>query len=316
MPPSSIPRSVGVATLLLLLQAVPAAALDYKETIGHATLEVRSDAARPAIALADVVRVIITVKGSKGLRVNAPARPIAGTGWDVLASPAPQTQADGDFRWQQTLTLAPTTPGELKLELTPLFVHDGGDEKIAFKPLTVTVETQIKDIDPRQTRDITATEELPAPPGPALSYLWFALVPVGVAVLGGLWLILGQRAGARPATALRKAMRECDRLMAMQLPVKQHGKSFVALLTGIVRRYLERRYDLPARRQTTVELLRAVDARADIADESRRWLHTFFTQTDLVKFAGADISAARCTELADEVRQFCRTTSAPPPTRS
>jgi hypothetical protein len=105
---------------------------------------------------------------------------------------------------------------------------------------------------------------------------------------------------------LRKAMRECDRLLAMKLPEKGQCKSFVILLTGILRRYLERRYDLAARRQTTPELLKAIENRADIGDAAaRHWLRVFLEQADVVKFAGGELNPARCGEMADEVRQFC-----------
>jgi hypothetical protein len=108
---------------------------------------------------------------------------------------------------------------------------------------------------------------------------------------------------------LRKAMRECDHLLAMKLPEKGQSKSFVILLTGILRRFLERRYDLPARRQTTAELLHAIESRADIGDAGKRWLRVFLKQTEVVKFAGQELKQSRCIEMAAEVRQFCTVSS-------
>ena len=238
-PRSSAPRahpsvvSTVLAALLVLVLAVPAAALHLKETNGPATLEVRSAADRPALALADVVHVEITLTGTKALRVEALVRPVPGSAWELLetASPEPQAQGAGGVRWQQTLTLAPTTPGELKLELTPLIFHDGdgGEQKIVWKPLTISVQTQVKDLDLRQARDITTTEEPPEPPpNMPMAWLWLALAPVLVLAIGGLWLPAAgrARAGPRSASALRKALRECDRLVAMQLPEKNRAKSF------------------------------------------------------------------------------------------
>ena len=92
--------------------------------------------------------------------------------------------------------------------------------------------------------------------------------------------------------------------LAMKLPEQGRCKSFVILLTGILRRYLERRYDLPARRQTTAELLQAIQARADVGDNEKRWLRGFLDQAEVVKFSAGEPNPACCSEMADEVRQF------------
>ncbi len=298
------------AVLLLLLHAAPATAFQHRETNGPATLEARSDTDRTTLALSDVLHIVITVEGGKGLQVVAALRPVAESSWQVLQSAVskPTPAADGRPRWRQTLTLAPMTPGELQVALTPLVFRDDarGEQRIAFKPFTVTVQSQIKDADLRHARDITSPEQLPAPPEPSpLWWLWLAVPVALVLLLAALWLAR-RRAAPRPASALRKAMRECDRLAAMRLPERDHARSFVILLTGIVRRYLERRFDLQARRQTTAELLRSLDGRADIDDDAKGWLRDFFTTTDLVKFAGAAADVQRCAALLEQVRAFCR----------
>jgi hypothetical protein len=303
----------SIASLLLLLCAAPAVAFQHGEKNGPATLEARSDSDRPSLALSDVLHLVVTVEGGKGLHVTGPLRPVGDASWEVIQTKTtgPEPATDGKLRWRQTLTLAPMTPGDLKLELTPLVVRGdtSGEQRVAFKAITVPVQSQIKDADVRHARDITGTEELPAPPERTpLLWLWFALPAVLLLTFAGLWLAR-RRTLIRPASALRKAIRECDRLIAMRLPEKDHARSFVVLLTGIVRRYLERRYDLPARRQTTAELLRAIDARADFDDEAKRWLRGFFTAADLVKFAGAATGAERCRELLDAARRFFQATS-------
>jgi hypothetical protein len=306
--------SFAMGGLLFALLATPVAAFHHTEKNGPATLEARSDHDRPTLALADVLHVVISLEGEKGLHIDTAVRLVPGASWELLSSsaPEPKMQETGRMRWQQTLTLAPLAPGEQKLELTSLVFHDvdADPRTIAWKSFTVLVSTQIKDADPTQIRDITATEDPPAAPERTMPvWLWFALPPPVVLLgLAGLWL-LRRRAQVRPMSASARAKRECARLLAMRLPEKGHGKSFVTLLTGIVRRYLERRYDLPARRQTTAELLRDIDARTDLDADAKRWLHSFFEQADRVKFAGTPINAEHCAAAAAEVRHFCESTA-------
>jgi hypothetical protein len=307
-------RVSGFAAALALLLVGPAPAFHQQQKSGPATLEVRSDSDRPAVALADVLHVVVTLEGGKGLLVDKPVRLADGSAWDVVSAPAPRTEATeaGGLRWRQTLTLAPVMPGEAKVELSPLVYRDGaGDpQSVAFKPFTVPVVTQIKTADPALARDITATEELPAPPDrPAVPWPWLALAPVLAVTLIALWLVLRRRARPVPASPSERARRECERLLGLKLPEKGRDKGFVMLLSGVVRRYLERRFDLPARRRTTAELLSAVEVRPDLADGHKRWLRDFFAQTDPVKFAAAAISPERCTGLAEEALRFFQETA-------
>jgi hypothetical protein len=307
-----------LAGLLLVLLAAPATAFHHKETNGPATLEVRSDHDRPTLALADVLHVVVTLEGGKGLHIDAAVRVVPGEGWEMISSsaPAPKLQETGRVRWQQTMALAPLAPGDQKLELTALVFRDATTEPrtIAWKTFTVPVETQIKDADPAKLRDITTTEDPPRLTERAWpTWPWFALPPIVLLLaFAGLWLRYRRRAEAQPLSASARALRECDRVLAMRLPEKGHGKSLVILLTGVVRRYLERRYDIPARCQTTAELLRASDARSDLDADAKRWLHSFFADADRIKFAGKPVGTEQCAAWAAEVRHFCAPTGRTP----
>ena len=77
----------------------PVAAFHYKETQGPATLEVRCEPLeRPAIALADVLRVVITLDGSKDAEVDGPVRLIEGAAWYVVESPSPRARKSANCR--------------------------------------------------------------------------------------------------------------------------------------------------------------------------------------------------------------------------
>jgi hypothetical protein len=287
----------------------------YQKTIGPATLEVRSDSEGQTISLADVLRVVVTLDGDKGLEVEAPVDLKPGTGWEVLSRTKPEFKKaeDGKFRWRQTLTLVPQALGEQAVSLTPLIYRTakGEAQSAEWQPFPVTVETRLKNADPKQARDITATLDPPRTAEQVANlWLWWS-VPAALAALAaaGLWLVRRHPARRTPTSAQRKAVRECDRLRAMKLAERGQGKKLVVLLAGVVRRYLERRYDIPARRQTTTELLQHIEPRRDLDQAAKRWLHGFFTQADQIKFAGAEVTAERGAALVDEVRQFCQATT-------
>ena len=301
---------LSVATSLLLVE--PAPAFRHKQTQGPATLEASSDSEGETMALADVLYVTVTVEGGKGLDVDGPLRLSDEVKWEVVAATPPRlkTEEDGRVRWQQTLTLAPTSPGEQPLGMAPLTYRNGEGDKqtVRWAPVGVKIVTTIKDSDTNSARDISAIEDLPPLPPSTNPWPWISLgLLVGVLALGGVWLTFRQRSRQAPASALHKAMRECDRVLALR---RGDGKSRVVLLTGVLRRYLERRFGIPARRQTTAELLRAVDACREISDDRRSWLRGFCEQTDLIKYAAAAVTDQRCRELAEEIRQFCSDTAA------
>jgi hypothetical protein len=304
---------VALTALGMLISPLPAHGFQHHEKRGPATLDVRSDSDQKTLALADVLHVVVTLDDTKGLNVEAPVRLGPGSAWEVVSTATTDAKTAADGRWRQTLTVAPTAPGELTLQLTPLILRDrdGREQTLAWQAIAVSVETQIKEIDPRHARDITAIEELP-PSSAANPMLWlWILAPLtALLVVAAVVVLMRRRADATPASALRKAMRECDRLLALKLGPRDQGKGFIVLLTGIVRRYLERRFDLPARRQTTAELLGSIRARSDIDDQAKQWLQEFFGEADLVRYAGAEIGAERCTELVEQVRRFCTDTSA------
>jgi hypothetical protein len=302
-----MPRLAILTSLCLVLLATPALAFRHKETQGPATLEARSESEGQAMALADVLHLVVTLEGSKGLEVDGPLRLGDVSAWDVLAVSPPRlkTEEDGRVRWQQTLTLAPTAPGDQPLHLAPLTYRDGEGDRhtLRWTPFSVRIVTAVTNLDPRSARDISASED--PPPLPAATHVWPWIASVALAVVlapGVVWLALRKRARPAPSSALHKAMRECDRVLAMQ---RANGKSRVILLTGVVRRFLERRFGMPARRQTTAELLAGIAARSDLPGDARHWLRTFFEQTDLIRYAGAAVTEDRCQELAQEIRQFC-----------
>jgi hypothetical protein len=90
----------------------------------------------------------------------------------------------------------------------------------------------------------------------------------------------------------RSALRQLEELAGKQHIEAGRAREFHATLSAIVRAYLGARFELPARRMTTTELLGALGGRTQIDDGVYRRLADLLPGCDLAKFAGFKPSAA------------------------
>jgi hypothetical protein len=154
-------------------------------------------------------------------------------------------------------------------------------------------------------RDITAIEVLP--PIAAVeksSWYWWLLVlllPLAMGVLCVLLLMLRRKLHRTPK---ERALYEWQRLNALQLPDKGLSERFITLLTLLLRDYLERDCNLPARRQTTPEFLHGLSTASRLTNQDKQFLACFFQRCEAVKFAHVGMTAAECHSLAEQVRHF------------
>jgi hypothetical protein len=287
---------------------------------GPASLLVDAPAARDAppsaaakdgisIKLADVLTIIVQVDGSTALEVKPPDKITNSPGWRLVeALPAATTELDKERRrWRRSYTLEPLIPGALPLQIEPLLFRDNGApfRKIAWNPVPVRVLTSITTPDLKSLRDPTVIEPLSAPAEAwPVAWLWLGsgVLMVSVAALSYLWWRRRRRPAPMPAQ--QRALRELERVLALRLPDQGKIDRFHALLANVVRRYLERRFQLPARRRTTREFLEVLKTSEKLSGTEQEFLRDFLPRCDLAKFARADAVAQECLKLAGKVRAF------------
>lgn len=141
-----------------------------------------------------------------------------------------------------------------------------------------------------------ATPELRPPPppfeqrGPPLLPTWGWAVLAAVVLATGTplgvraWRMWSGRGRQRSAYEIARA--ELDALLAQPRPGADGIDAFYVELSGIVRRYLERRFDLRSPELTTEEFFEVARRSPDLKAELRALLHAFLSRADLVKFAG------------------------------
>lgn len=81
------------------------------------------------------------------------------------------------------------------------------------------------------------------------------------------------------------ALRDLERLRAMSLETEPMIKEYYGGVSGVVRHYIESRFDLHAPEMTTEEFLKTLTGNAVLCKEHKSLLRDFLKHCDMVKFA-------------------------------
>jgi hypothetical protein len=294
---------------LILLIASPAVAGTIKQQQGPATLELHFPGEVPRLGLADLLGVTLTIEGHESLRVRAPEQLPAGAPWLLVERSTPERQSIGTkrVRWQLRYRFAPREPGKkIPFQFPDVVVREKEDEdqQIQFKPIDWVVVTSIAAADSAELRGITGIEPVPEVKAAEIEWRWLALAVLG---MGGILLLvllrfLVKRRFGRSHAQI--ALYEWQRLVALNLPEQNRSERFITLLTLLVRRFLERQFNLPARRQTTPEFLRQIHQNPALSHDERQFLTAFLQSSEAVKFANQPMTLDECRHWAEAVKQF------------
>jgi hypothetical protein len=303
---------------------VPAPAAEYVEKKGNAELRLeaeRVDKGQVEMRLSDQLTLTFTVEGAAGLQVQPVQTPATSADWETSAKFKPQRTvlAGGRLRWQQKVAVSPAKAGDLTLALEPLRFREASSaaawEQVAWKPIHVRVTTEVLNPDLAELRDVTPPEQLP--PGPVWRVpVYLAALPLALAgaLLGIVYLRRRARRQVAPPPDVW-ALGELERIERLPLSEQAGVERLHTLLSDVVRRYLELRFQLPAPEQTTAEFLAAVQS-SSLPEEQQAMVRDLLERCDLVKFARAQPSVEECQALAAAARRFVHESAALPPTES
>jgi hypothetical protein len=271
------------------------------------------------VPLSGTLLVALAVEGASSLAVEPIKVVMPGEGWAVREPLPAATRlplGEGRVRWQQAFTLEPLKPGEAKLTLPPLRYRDApgeGDwQTVQWDEISVQVTTEVASADVRELRDVPPPEDPGGtPPGWPRWPVWI-LPPFVMATLAlVLWLRLRRKPETpRPLLPHEWAAAELDRVEALGLPAKGDINRYHTLLSDVVRRYLELRFQLRAPQQTTAEFLKAVQGAPQLPPEQRDVLRDFLERCDIAKFSGASPTSLECEEAAAMARSLVAQTAA------
>lgn len=300
-------------TLLPLLLAAAVSADPPRprlvEKHGPASVWLLTPSARPiTLRLSDEIPVRVRVQAPAPLEVELLGKPAAADSWALEGQGGPtvrELKGKGEVVWERAYLLVPHEPGKHAVELPPLRYRSGGGRwhEVKWKPLPIEVSTQIRKAEPASAQDITGPEEVP--PGPSYHWLgWAGVVAVLAAGAVALFIVRGRRPTAVLLSPEQWATRELDRLAAREPATAAEVEAFHTTLSAVLRRYLERRFHLPAERQTTPEFLQAARRSSELTPDQQALLGEVLVRCDLAKFARVYPPSAECRAAVAAVRRL------------
>ena len=182
----------------------------------------------------------------------------------------------------------------------------------AYELLTERLDFEVKSVLPKD-----AQADLNPPLGklPPLTrsrswhWVWITATVILIIAIPLAWRFwLASRRRARQRSAFEIAMGRLNRLLGSSGDQPQRIDGFFVELSGIVRWYLENRFDLRAPELTTEEFLELMSQSPDLSGDHRPLLRDFLHQADLVKFANLRPSKSDVDESVSATRRFLEET--------
>jgi hypothetical protein len=310
-----------LASVLVWLTLAPgiADATTQETQLGPVTAVVRLEPDTPVIG--DAMTLSIEVLAEEGIEVLMPEFGEALERFSIIDFvPRERLDPDGRTRFSQRYTLQSPRSGEHALPAILIeFVdrrpgHDPAPEGLdAYELLTDPFSFDVASV-VQGAGDL----ELSPPMGPlparggSASSLWFwagGLLLILLAITPfayRAWVRLRSRAAVRSAYELARS--ELDVLLAGPRPSGDRIDDFFVELSGIMRRYLERRFQLRSPELTTERFLEVVSGSPDLSEMHQVLLRDFLRQSDLVKFAHVIPDAKAIQDAVNAVSSFVEET--------
>ena len=309
--------ALSVTTAAMLPEQAVATSAEHVSELGPVVATVSVDPLESLVG--DPVTLTLTVTAEKDIDLWMPEFGEALDRFSILDF-VPRQSVDDQGRIVQTQIYRLQTPSSGIQAIPPLLIEfvdqrpgqaPTPPDQDAYELLTERVEFHVISVLPDG-----ATADLHPPLGElplqdsaqgrlstgAITGLVVGVVCIGGALCFYAWLAMRRR--ARRQTAYEIASRKLKRLLETVNPTGINTDKFFVELSGIVRRYLEDRFELRAPELTTEEFLAAVSASPDLSLAHQRLLREFLRQADLVKFAGVLPNEQDIQQSIDRARQF------------
>jgi len=275
---------------------------------GPVKLTVQTD--RSTATIAERFRLTITVEAEEGVEVTMPAFGESLGAFSIrdFRETAARPIEEGKRRWQQDYELDCDLSGTYEAKpITVAFTdrrqrpagqahpttmpasQPGITGQVSTEPFELEVTSLLEgQFDPTKFRDVKEPVGLPEPPS---RWYWWVIGGVAgataVVIVVVWWVRRRRRRGPRVLRIPphQWAMEELQRLVDEDLLGQDQVQPFYYRLNGIVRQYIELRFELMAPEMTTEEFLATMRDSDRLAGGHKALLEPFMAACDMVKYA-------------------------------
>ncbi len=281
---------------------------------GPASVHVRLD--RTKMSIADTVLLQLEASVPSGYEMQMPKvdKVLENFGivdWDNLGN---KLDDKNNVVTTYQYRLEPFLSGKYDIPAFTFQFHDVNDpnskHEVASEPVPVEVTSLLGEQRAKLViEDIEGVVEMPKKP---LRWWLWGLGLLGVAAAPAGWLLLRSRRTKelvrifRPAHELAYA--RLRPLVAEELVEAGRIKEFYDRISGILRHYIEDRFDLRAPERTTEEFLTELRFADSLSPLHKEVLGEFLTHCDLVKFAKHEPTTEQIQQTFDLVKDFIEKT--------
>jgi septum formation topological specificity factor MinE len=297
-------------------------AAELSNTKESGPVQVTTTLAPSEPTIGDEVTLEITVTAAKDVEVLMPEFGEALDRYRILEFvPKQRIEADGSQVSSQKYTLQPVLSGEQSIP--PILIEfvdnrpgskPSPDDFDAYELLTDRIEFSVKSV----VVD-SASAELKPPLGEltlnadaSSSSRWWIVAVALIVVAGILLIAVARRArkSVRRRNAYELARQRLDRLLSDRRSANPtlNVDQFYVEISGVIRRYLEDRFEVRAPELTTDEFLQLAAAESELSQEHQQLLGEFLSQADVVKFAGVTATDAEVNHSCELAVRFLEET--------
>lgn len=283
--------------------------------LGPVKATLQLEPAKPVIG--DPLTLTLTVVAEKEVELLLPEFGEALERFTILDF-VPRQSLDDSGRTVATQTYRLEPPSSGPQAVPPILIEfvdrragqqEAPEGQDAYELLTERIDFAVQSVLPDDAQadlkpPLGKLEPLPSPAGSAWPWVTGGLLLAACSAPFAYRWFTSWRRRVRRRSAYEVARARLNRLLAARPPVDEQVDAFYVELSGIVRRYLEDRFDMRAPELTTEEFLASVGQSPDLSSDHQRLLREFLKQADLVKFAGVRPSAADIDGSVRAAEQF------------
>lgn len=285
---------------------------------GPATVVLSTD--RKDMSIADRLHLTITVTADENYTVQLPrfGEKLEQFGIVDYQTTEPELIDKNRIKISRSYVLEPFLSGKYKIPpMTVEFWKKGAKNSDHHKVETQEITINVTSLLPEKMAGLKIHGIKPPVnlPAPYKKWLKWAIIAVGIILTGliGFFIIKKRKSSvdvvARAVPSHELAFRELEALVDEKLIEKGEIKQFYRRISGILRKYIENRFNINAPEQTTEEFLGRVKANGLFTVKHKTLLNEFLKHCDLVKFAEHQAEDDEIQKTFDSCKHFIMETA-------